>query len=188
VTGPTPGDKRRARFDLLYRSTRDDVLAYLLRRAPQPADAADLLAEVYLVAWRRLDAIPADRQARLWLYGVARRVLANSRRQEQTARATTHRLRDELRASVTGLAHPVAMMAVHDALDALDPDQRELLTLTAWEGLTPTEIASMTDQTAGAIRVRLHRARGQLRMRLTRLGIEPDDEPARLLTAEPGGL
>ena len=46
---------RRARFEGLYGAHGRAILAFALRRAEQPADAADVLAEVFLVAWRRLD-------------------------------------------------------------------------------------------------------------------------------------
>ena len=61
----------RAQFEALYAAEGRRVLAYALRRTAQPADAADVLAEVFLVAWRRLDDVPAGAEARLWLYGVA---------------------------------------------------------------------------------------------------------------------
>jgi RNA polymerase sigma-70 factor, ECF subfamily len=58
------------------------VLAYAVRRTPDPQDAADVVAETFLVAWRRLDAVPSGEQARPWLYGVARHTLANRQRSE----------------------------------------------------------------------------------------------------------
>ena len=59
------------------------MLGYALRRTDNTDDAADVLAETFLVAWRRPDEIPPGPQARLWLYGTARRVLANQRRAER---------------------------------------------------------------------------------------------------------
>lgn len=60
-----------ARFEELYRSTAHDLLVFLARRASDPEEATDILAEVYMVAWRRLDKVPADSGARLWLFGIA---------------------------------------------------------------------------------------------------------------------
>ena len=65
------------RFTALFEATRLPLLAYAVRRVADPADAADVVAETYLVAWRRLDDVPAGACARPWLFGVARRVLAN---------------------------------------------------------------------------------------------------------------
>jgi RNA polymerase sigma-70 factor (ECF subfamily) len=57
VSGPNPDEPRLA-FERLFRDTRTDLLAYILRRSPTAEDAANVLAETYLVAWRKLDAIP----------------------------------------------------------------------------------------------------------------------------------
>ena len=76
---------RRSRFDRLYEVNSGPILAYALRRVEQPADAADVVANTFLVAWRRLDDIPDGDRARLWLYGTARRVLANHYRSDRRA-------------------------------------------------------------------------------------------------------
>lgn len=69
------------RLEHLARALGPRVLGYLARRARQPADAADLFAEVLLIAWRRIDDVPvADEEALPWLLGVARRVAANQAR------------------------------------------------------------------------------------------------------------
>jgi DNA-directed RNA polymerase specialized sigma24 family protein len=65
-----------ARFEGLYAAHGRAVLAYAARRTPDAQDAADIVADTFLVAWRRLDEVPAAQEARLWLYGVARKVLA----------------------------------------------------------------------------------------------------------------
>jgi RNA polymerase sigma factor (sigma-70 family) len=183
VTSAGASDDREARFSRVYHSTRAEILAYLLRRAPQREDAADLLGEVYLSAWRRIDDVPDGDSARLWLYGVARRVLANYHRRDRTVRNVAGVLRAELIASDVAVIDTTdaKIVAVHEALDALDPDHRELLTLTAWEELTPGEIARMTGEAPGTVRVRLHRARARFRAELARLGVVVSEEPARLL-------
>jgi RNA polymerase sigma factor (sigma-70 family) len=174
VTANRPTDPRVERFDDLYRATRTEILAYLLRRTPRREDAADVLGDVYLTAWRRVDDLTEGDDARLWLYGTARRTLANHRRRDATATGIADTLRNELRVNGPASASEptdATTAAVHDALDKLDPDNRELLTLTAWEGLTPAEIATITDEAPGTIRVRLHRARAELRNELERLGV-----------------
>src|ERR1700734_3592339 len=95
---PQPGgpDERRHRFEELYAANHVPVLGYVLRRTDSPDDAADVIAETFLTAWRRLDDIPAGDQARLWLYGVARRVLANHHRGERRRSALAERLRADL--------------------------------------------------------------------------------------------
>ena len=183
MTPSGASDDREARLSRVYESTRAEILAYLLRRAPQREDAADLLGEVYLSAWRRIDDVPHGDNARLWLYGVARRVLANYHRRGRTVQHVAGVLRAELIAGDIAAIDTTdaKIVAVHEALDTLDPDQRELLTLTAWEELTPAEIARMTGEAPGTVRVRLHRARARLRAELARRGVVESDEPARLL-------
>jgi DNA-directed RNA polymerase specialized sigma24 family protein len=63
------------RFEELYRTTRQDILAYLTRRAGDREQAADLLSETYLIAWRKLPQVPVGHEGRLWLFGVARNLL-----------------------------------------------------------------------------------------------------------------
>jgi DNA-directed RNA polymerase specialized sigma24 family protein len=75
-------NERRHRFEELYAAHHASLLGYALRRTANTDDAADVLAETFLAAWRRLDDVPPGPQARLWLYGTARRVLANQRRGE----------------------------------------------------------------------------------------------------------
>src|SRR5437764_8674339 len=87
----------RWRFEQVYVETRAAVLAYLVRRTETAEEAADLLGEVYLVAWRRMEQLPRDAEARLWLFGVARRLLANHRRRLRTQSELTIALESALR-------------------------------------------------------------------------------------------
>lgn len=73
-------DADRIRFEQLYRETYPALLGHLLRRVSGPTAAADVLAETYLVAWRRIQDVPVGGDARPWLFGVARRALANHER------------------------------------------------------------------------------------------------------------
>ena len=92
-------DERQRRFEAAYAAHHGPILGYVLRRTSNPDDAADVLAETFLTAWRRLDDMPPDPQARLWLYGVARRVLANHHRGQRRAVALAGRLRADLAAA-----------------------------------------------------------------------------------------
>ena len=77
------------RFRALFAAHRSAVLAYARRRV-DPDAAADVVAETFLVAWRRLDAVPDD--ALPWLYGVARKVVGNQRRAQRRSQALVERL------------------------------------------------------------------------------------------------
>ncbi|SDH90290.1 RNA polymerase sigma-70 factor, ECF subfamily [Sinosporangium album] len=79
----------RFRFEAVYRRTYEQILGYAVRRCSSPEDAADVVAETYVIAWRRITELPDGEAGKLWLYGVARRVLANHRRSEQRRLTTT---------------------------------------------------------------------------------------------------
>lgn len=148
-------------FDAIYRAHYDDLLRYALRRTCEPADAADVVAEVMTIAWRRRADLPPSAQCRLWLFGVARNVLANQRRGELRRSHLARRLRQELDTSVE--TSRTGDSPVLDALATLSARDQEVLALTAWEGLRPEEIAVVLDCSPVAARVRLHRARHRLR-------------------------
>jgi RNA polymerase sigma factor (sigma-70 family) len=163
----------RSRFDALYREHVPAIAAYCRGRTRSLSDAEDAVAEVFLIAWRRLDDVPADK-ARTWLYATARRVLANqargtSRRHKLTGRLATERPDD--RASDDPLT-----ARVHEALSVLGPRDREILLLAEWESLSPAEIAETLGELAVTIRVRLHRARARFRLAFEALPSANDAE------------
>lgn len=161
------GQLAEGRFRELYAEHRGEILAFALRRVADPEDAADVLAETFLVAWRRLDDLPPQSQVRFWLLGVARRALANQRRGEGRRSRLVERLRTELAADLaqTPVDTPDGG-EVLAALATLDPADQELLRLNAWEGLGPSEAASVLGISSVAARSRLHRARRRLRLAL----------------------
>ena len=153
---------RRRRFEAIYAEHHAPVLGYALRRTDSPDDAADVLAETFLVAWRRLDDVPAGELSRLWLYGVARRVLANQRRGERRRTKVADRVRDELAARLPLQAPAGEGTAFAAAFRSLSDDDREVLALHGWEGLDAGEIATVLGCSRNAARIRLHRARRRL--------------------------
>jgi RNA polymerase sigma-70 factor, ECF subfamily len=159
-----------ARFESLFEAHYARVLAYALRRA-DAAVAEDVAAETFLVAWRRLEAVPAD--ALPWLYGVARKTLANHRRGTRRGAALAAKL-----------SQPAARVASPDeipdrlaerstivaALERLSERDREVLRLVAWEGLDRARAARAAGCSEKAFAVRLHRARGRLLKQLAAAG------------------
>lgn len=154
--------EREQRFDALYRCHAARVLGYLLRRTDRES-ARDVAAEVFTVAWRRLDQIPE--QAGPWLLGVARRQLANHHRGQRRRRALALRLAQQPQRA-TPLHAGSDEFAVAGALHRLDEEDRELLLLIGWEELTPVEAAEALGISAEAARSRLHRARRRLQAAL----------------------
>jgi RNA polymerase sigma-70 factor (ECF subfamily) len=168
------------RFELLYAKHGSAVKAYVLRRA-HASLADDVVAEVFVVCWRRFEEVPPEPLP--WLLGVARRVLSTQRRGERRRIALCDRLAEvaaganeqaptDLLASVPEAGYQaLANMAdptLAAALARLSEAERELLLLIAWEGLTPAEAATVLDIKPATARVRLLRARRRLTRALSR--------------------
>ena len=149
-----------ARFNALFARHYPAVFGYAVRRVGRD-EAGDAAAEVFTVAWRRLGRVPAEPETLPWLYGVARKVVAN---QERAAR---RRLRLEARAAAFARTAPSRLPAPTASRSrppccASGPADREVLRLAAWEELQPAEIARVLGCSANAAAVRLHRARQRL--------------------------
>lgn len=157
-----PRELAESRFSCLYQRHEREILRYALRRCADPQDAADVVAETFLVAWRRLPEVPSGGETRPWLYGVARRTLANQRRGEQRRHRLADRLRDDLAAVAACSSGEDHDERFHSVLESLDRDDREILRLSAWEELTPSQAARVLGISAIAARSRLHRARRRL--------------------------
>ncbi|PWJ45151.1 RNA polymerase, sigma subunit, ECF family [Quadrisphaera granulorum] len=154
------------------------LLAYALRRVQPSEDAADVVAQVLLTAWRRRDDLPQDNDAAAaWLFGVARNVLANHRRGQVRREALADRLRDDLtraeRSSASHAGHASAdgpAERVREALELLPEDDRELLTLVAWDGLGIAEAGAVLGLGASSARSRWARAKQRFAAALETLG------------------
>ena len=155
-------DRDRERFEEVYDAYSGLILAYAVRRTADPQDAADVVAETFLVAWRRIADLPVGEEARPWLYGVARRVLANRHRTERRRRQLRQQLATDLPPLVRGATVALAdseWSVVASAFAELSEHDREVLTLAGWDGLDRGEIATVLGCSQAATRVRLHRAR-----------------------------
>lgn len=163
---------RRAAFEALFAGTHMALLAYAVRRVAQPSDAADVVADAFLVAWRRIDEAPAGAEARPWMFGVARGCLSNYYRGQRRRSALADRLRQALSEAPPLEDAGIEGIAIRQALARLSSSDRELVQLEAWESLSRAEIAMALGCSQAAVRVRLHRARARLRQALSEA--EPD--------------
>ena len=158
----TEGEReQRRRFDALFKAYHSDVVAYCRWRAGSASDAQDVVAEVFLAAWRRLDDVPGGDAARVWLYATARRAIANQRRSTRRRAALADRI--ALTAPPRDPPSDPDESLVHEALRRLGPLDREVLLLSEWEGLSPAQIASVLHCPKVTARGRLHRARRRFR-------------------------
>ncbi|MEA2002970.1 MAG: sigma-70 family RNA polymerase sigma factor [Actinomycetota bacterium] len=171
------------RFRRVFDAHGDPIRRYCHRRL-EPEDAADATAEVFTVAWRRLDVVPEGDAARLWLFGVARNVVAKAQR--------TTRRRDRLLAKAMSIAQdyqesPELQVvrraedeAIIKALDRLNADDREILLLRTWEELDRQDTAASLGISLAAADKRFSRALRRLERVLarptTRTGPSPTEE------------
>jgi RNA polymerase sigma-70 factor, ECF subfamily len=153
------------RFVALYETHAGAVLAYARRRIG-PDQAEDVLAETFLVAWRRRGDVPSD--ALPWLYAVAANVLRNRARSARRQTALEARLAAEPALGAPD-DDPDPDPRLREALAALKPIDREALLLTAWEGLAPDRAARAAGCSRATFHVRLHRARRRLAQALEEL-------------------
>ena len=157
---PADGDRDRiAAFEAVFDAYWPRVLAYALRRIANAADAEDIAAETFVVAWRRLAELPGGAATLPWLYAVTRRIVANQPRRNERLTRLRFRLRAESSApsAATSAESPAALTA----LGRLRRDDQEILKLLAWEELTHAQIAHVLGLSPNAVAIRVHRARAR---------------------------
>jgi RNA polymerase sigma-70 factor (ECF subfamily) len=138
------------------------VRAYVRRRIG-PDEADEVVADVFVIAWRRLQDLPP--QPRTWLLGTARRVLANRRRSAKRQRALYERLANEASTAVTDAPGDGDVLR---ALAALSANDREVLLLVSWDGLSHQEAGEVLGVRDTTVAMRVHRARRRLERALER--------------------
>ncbi len=158
---PQPDDH----FTEVYQAHYRQVYSYAVTRAGRQL-ADEVVAETFLVAWRRLPQLPTAAPLP-WLLAVARNIVGERYRAEVRQQAVAAEMRawitdEEL--SVADVADGVAeRAAVLTALTQLSDGDRELLTLVAWHGLAPAHAARVLGCSTATYYVRLHRARRHLK-------------------------
>jgi RNA polymerase sigma factor (sigma-70 family) len=161
VVSSVPGDEW---FGALFDAHFRDLWRFARRRTGAD-DADDVTAQVFAIAWRRRHDLPDDTEVRLWLFGVARRVLANQRRSD----ARQDRLRRRLAVSDEGDhdgAPDVSDGELGSVFGGLSDDDRAVVTMRCWDGLTVGEIAVVLGCSPNAVSIRLHRVRRRIAARL----------------------
>jgi len=192
-------DKER-RFAALYQAYYRPILAYAVRRVEAAEDAADVVADVFTTAWRRIDELPDAPADRLWLYGVAQRVVAGRRRSARRLGRLIARLRADSSTrplsqpgpgqpgpgqpgpGQPGRGQPGLRDAMSDrvlaALGRLSDREREALQLVLWEELSHADAAQVLGCSANAVAIRVHRAKARLRGELSATEPPPTDRAA----------
>lgn len=161
-------DDGAVEFDDLYRRHHPAVRRYVRRRL-LAADADDVVGDIFAIAWRRRHDLPPESGQLPWLYGTARRVLANEHRRVRRLHALTDRLENQDRPASSGVDpsdQAAGLIDVARAFDRLSDDDQELLRLVAWESLDTADVARVLDCSRPAAAMRIARARRRLRKQL----------------------
>ena len=149
----------------MVRAHQRSVLNYCARRSSR-ADAWDAASEVFLVAWRRFDDLPAEPEVRAWLLGVAYKILSNQRRSAARRVRLSERVADASKTTTMLAGEPFIDSPVDstvlDALARLKPTDREVLQLALWDSLSRGEIAQVLSVSIDAVHKRYSRAKKRL--------------------------
>jgi RNA polymerase sigma-70 factor (ECF subfamily) len=159
--------EKDAEFARLVATHRHALLRYALRRLDDHGDAEDLLAETFVVAWRRFSDLPPRDQELFWLYGIEGRVLANSLRGRRRSMRLEMRLAFEREHEHVSQRYDEAdINQLMSAMNQVKPEERELLQLTYWERLSYREVSVILGCSEKAAGIRVSRARQHLRQLL----------------------
>lgn len=175
-----------ARFIQLYDAYHGHIASYCGRRA-NPDRLDDAVADVFLVAWRRIEDVPPGDSALPWLYGVAYKVLGSQWRGASRRKKLADRMA-AIGASYSPTTEDAVIKSseskqIHQALDRLNPTDREILLLAAWEELPQTSIAEVLGISPGAVRQRFYEARKNLTTEYNKIENKKVNTPA----AQKGG-
>ena len=155
------------RFDHLFEANYNAIYRYCARRLGR-SDAEDAAADVFTVAWRRLDDMPEGDARRAWLFGVAHRVVGGQYRSRERRSRLSTRLEQTTNPNDGEREPPDDIDTLLTALDGLSRTDQELLRLSSWDGLTRGEIAHVLGIKENAVDQRLYRARSRLKLRFDR--------------------
>lgn len=154
-------------FERLYEAQYGSIFAYVRRRLASASDVPDVVSEVFMVAWRRIDELPPPPQDRLWLFGVAHRcLLAHQRQHWSRVRllSTLMAQANQIQLIEAGTDHLYAR--TRSALETLRPKDREVLILVYWDGLSHADAAIVLGCSVNAVALRVKKAKARLQSRL----------------------
>jgi len=154
----------QAQFESLYLAHYRGIYGYVARRVQgREADVADLVADIFAIAWRRFLVVPAPPNDRPWLFGVARHRLQEHLRNEGSRVRLLARLASEPNDDGSGGLWESVHLQLRAAVAELPSLDREVLLLVVWDGLNHAEAAAVLNCSVNAIALRMRRAKARLR-------------------------
>ena len=150
-------------FARLVTAHRPALLRYGLRRLESLSDAEDLVAEVFVVVWRRLGDVPPRDEELFWLYANAGNVVRNMQRSERRSLRLEAKLALERREEGDVDFSEENLGALLAILAQLAPEEQEILRLVYWERLTYRQVGLVLGCSEKAAGIRVSRLRRRLR-------------------------
>ena len=172
VTRTCQGDSEA--FRLVFERYSRPVISFIFDMVNDRALAEELTQETFVRAYRAMRTMRAETKLSTWLFGIARNVARESLR----ARARTGNhvdlsdksvvdLSDNTPAPVEGLLSKELNAIIHRSLEALDEDKRLVFTLKVFHQCSYEEIAGITGFSLAKLKTDLHRARAEMRKRIS---------------------
>jgi RNA polymerase sigma-70 factor (ECF subfamily) len=157
-------------FELLYREHAGRIYALCLRlKAGDSTDASELMQDVFIRAWRRLETFRGDSAFSSWLHRLAVNTMLESARSDNRRIARVLPMDDTSRLAGAARSSGIDLkMDMEDAIASLPKGARIAFVLHDVEGYKHHEIAEQLSVTVGTVKAQLHRARRLLRERLER--------------------
>lgn len=151
-------------FERLYRSSRDDVYAYVAGLLRDPAAAEEVTATAFERAYRKRSRFnPRRGEPRAWLFGIARNAALDELRRRGRQAELSAEPADAAAPQEDGAEHSERRLILTAALATLAPRERELVALKYFAGLGNSEIAEVIGVSESNAGTRLHRAVTKLR-------------------------
>lgn len=172
-------------FDILVARWEDRIRGAAYRFLGSEEEARDVAQEAFLKAYRGLAGFKREARFSSWLYQIATNLCRDRLRRRRTRATVSLEELCEMGAEVAETepgAHELLLqrdlaLAVRRAIHALPEEQREVVILKEYEGLTFLEIAQALDAPVSTVKTRLYRGLGQLRLRLERDGVQAPAAP-----------
>lgn len=168
------------RFSVLYKEQQPDVLAFFLRRLVHE-EAVEAAADVFVIAWRRMDDVPEGIDGRRWLFGVARNELRNHARSHRRWGRLITRVGSEP-SDAPQLPETVVVRRAEEeetlnALARLKIRDREVILLRLWEEVSFDDIGAVIGCSHHAAEQRYAKALRRLRSVVGPIGHEEGKRP-----------
>lgn len=166
IVAASAGD--RGAFERLYRTYGQRIYALCLRMTADQNTAEELVQDVFVRAWQKLDSFRGDAAFGTWLHRVAVNIVLSHRKRDGIRNSRTTSDDEAVDAAPARSVHVGERVDLEAAIAALPKGARRIFVLHDVEGYTHEEIGELLGITSGGSKAQLHRARMLLREALSK--------------------